>query len=191
MSELSPMALSLRAASVEVEHYVGEDGWDQPGRLFALVATEELVEAQPDLAIELGVHTGTADLLTPVEQEIDVNDRTLEELLSRIAWPPAVVGVLAVVERVVLPPEVEAEVPDEPEQADRFAADHPAREDVRIVASVLRSGESHCVLRLRSRDSDDDLVHGADLVPALVGALRETLEHDPGNEVEEDWGPDE
>ncbi len=191
MSELSPMALSLRTASVEVEHYVGEDGWDQPGRLFALVATEELVEAQPDLAIELGVHTGTADLLTPVEQEIDVNDRTLEELLSRIAWPPAVVGVLAVVERVVLPPEVEAEVPDEPEQADRFAADHPAREDVRIVASVLRSGESHCALRLRSRDSDDDLVHGADLVPALVGALRETLEHDPGNEVEEDWGPDE
>lgn len=191
MTEMTANALSLRGVTVEVERYVGEDGWDQPGRLFALVPTAELVEAQPDIAIELGVHTGTAEPLTPVEQEIDVNDRTLEELLSIIAWPAAVAGVLAVVERVVLPPEVENDVPDEPDQADAFAAEHPAREDVRIVAGVLRTGEAHCVLRLRSHDSDEHLVHGYDLVPGLVAALRETLEADAGDEVDEDWGPDE
>lgn len=183
---LAADALALRAAVVEAERYVGEDGWDQPGRLFALVPTSELLEAEPDLAMELGVHSGTAESLTPVEQEIDVNDRTLEELLGMIAWPPSVVGAMAVVERVVLPPSVESELPDDEERAVAFAAEHAAREDVRIVAGVLRSGAAHCVLRLRSRDSDDNLVHGADLVPRLVAALRETLETD-----DEEWGPGE
>lgn len=177
-SETSPTALALRTAVVEVEHYVGDDGWDQHGRLFALVPTAELLEAEPDLAMELGVHSSTAETLTPVEQEIDVNDRTLEELLGMIAWPESVVGVLAAVERVVLPPSAEADVPEDEERAVAFAAEHAAREDVRIVAGVLRSGEAHCVLRLRSRDDDDNLVHGADLVPLLVSALRETLEDD-------------
>jgi hypothetical protein len=190
MSELTQEALSLRGVVVEVEHFVGEDGWDQPGRLFALVSTPELLDMQPDIALELGAHHGTAPL-TPVEQEIDVNDRTLEELLGIIAWPPAVVGVMAVVERVVLPPEAEGDLPDEASEADRYAADHPAREDVRIVAGVLRTGEAHCVLRLRSQDSDEHLVHGPDLVPALVSALRETLDADAGDDVDQDWGPDE
>lgn len=175
-------SVSLRTAVVEVERYVGEDGWDQPGRLFALVPTGDLLEAEPDLAMELGVHSGTAEPLTPVEQEIDVNDRTLEELLGTIAWPPTVVGALAVVERVVLPPSVEAEVPADEDRAVAFAAEHAAREDVRIVAGVLRSGEAHCVLRLKSRGSDDNLVHGVDLVPQLVTALQETLEDDGDEE---------
>ncbi len=191
MTEVRADALSLRIAVVEVEHYVGDDGWDQPGRLFALVPTEHLLEAEPDLAMELGVHANTAEPLTPVEQEIDVNDRTLEELLGMIAWPPSVVGVLAVVERVVLPPSVEADVPGDAERAMAFAAEHAAREDVRIVAGVLRSGEAHCALRLRSRDSDENLVHGEDLVPQLVTALRDTLEEDAGDGGNQDWGSGE
>jgi len=196
-TETAPAALSLRTSVVEVEHYVGEDGWDQPGRLFALVPTADLLEAEPDLALELGVHSSTAEPLTPVEQEIDVNDRTLEELLGMIAWPPSVVGVLAVVERVVLPPSVEGDLPDDTERAVAFAAEHAAREDVRIVAGVLRSGEAHCVLRLKSRDDDDNLVHGTDLVPQLVTALRQTLESDADagddgdGDDDEDWGPGE
>jgi len=184
------LVASLRAVVAEVEHYVSDDGWDQPGRLFALVPTAQLVEAEPDLAIELGVHASSHEALTPVEQEIDQNVRSLEELLRRIAWPSAVVGVVAVVERVVLPPAAEQEVPPEDDLAAAFAAEHPAREDVRIAAGVLRSGESHCVLRLRSHDDDDHLVHGADLVPRLLAGLRETLEA-ADDEVSQDWGPDE
>lgn len=188
---VAPTAGSLRAAVVEVEHYVSDDGWDQPGRLFALVPTVELVEAEPELAVELGVHASTYEALTPVEQEIDPTIRSLEALLGKIAWPSAVVGVVAVVERVVLPPRVEQELPPEDDLAVAFAAEHPAREDVRIAAGMLRTGESHCVLRLRSHDDDEHLVHGADLVPRLLAALRETLEEADDDEVGQDWGPDE
>jgi hypothetical protein len=179
MTEGSANFASLRGVVVEVEGFVRDDGWDQPGRLFALVSTAELLETQPHLAAELGAsHSAAPSEITPVEQEVDHSRRSLEELLEMIAWPPAVVGALAVVERVVLPPEAEDDVPDDPDEADRYAAAHPQREDVRVAAGVLRSGESHCVIRLRSHDSDDYLLHGADLAPGLVGALRETLEAD-------------
>jgi hypothetical protein len=188
----APYLESLQSAVLEVERYASADGWDQPGRLFALVPTANLVDAEPDLAIELGVHESTYETLTPVEQEIDQNVRSLEELLTRIAWPSTVVGVVAVVERVVLPPAAEQQVPADDQLAAAFAAEHPAREDVRIAAGVLRTGESHCVLRLRSHDDEEHLIHGADLVPKLVSGLRETLEAaDDDDEPEQDWGPDE
>lgn len=173
--ELSGHALALRMAVVEAERHTSADGWDQPGRLFALVATGDLVAAEPDLAIELGISNGTANLFTPVEQELSDPVESLEELLARITWPDTVAGTMAVVERVVLPPEAEAEVPDDPETASAFAAEHPDHEDVRIAVGVLRSGESHSVVRMRSHDSDDALLHGSDMVPSLVVAMRETL----------------
>jgi hypothetical protein len=155
------------------------------------VATQDLVESRPELVPELGAGHSRPDFpLTPVEQEIDAAASPLEDLLDVIAWPPAVVGALAVVERVVLPPEAELDVPEERDLAERFAAEHPDRQDVRIAAGVLRTGESHCVIRLRSHDDDDHLLHGADLVPNLVAALRETLEADAGD-AGEDWGHDE
>jgi hypothetical protein len=174
--ELSPLGVELRVSVVTAERHCSDAGWDQPARLFALVRTEELVTAEPELAAELGVAGGDPDLFTPVEQELDDPSQPLEELLGRIMWPDAVEGVLAVMERVVLPPEVEAEVPDDPGSARAFAAGHPARDDVRIAAGVLRSGEAHCVLRMRAHDDDNALLHGPDLVPGLVAALRETLE---------------
>lgn len=181
----------LREAVLEVEHYVSDDGWDQTGRLFALVPTGELLEAEPELAIELGVHSNTHEALTPVEQEIDGEVRSLEELLGRIAWPSSVIGVVAVVERLVLPPAAENEVPEEQARAMAYAAEHPEREDVRIAAGVLRVGQAHCVLRLRSHDDEDHLVQGPDLVPGLLAALRETLEVPDDDQVDQDWGPDE
>lgn len=174
-SELSPEALGLRIAVVEVEAYASESGWDQPARLFALVRTDELAIAEPELAAELGVG-GHPELFTPVEQELDEPAGSLEHLLDRISWPEAVEGTLAVVERVVLPPEAEDQVPSDPEAATAFAARHQDREDVRIAVGVLRSGESHCVVRMRAHDTEDDLLHGSDVVPGLVQALRETLE---------------
>ena len=173
--ELSDPALGLRMAVVEVERHTSEHGWDQPARLFAIVRTTELAEAEPELAAELGISDGTADLFTPVEQELEASPETLEELLGRIEWPDAVEGAMAVVERLVLPPDAEETVPDDPSEAAEFAAAHEQREDVRIAVGVLRSGEAHCVLRMRKHDSDDALLHGPDVVPGLVTALRETL----------------
>jgi hypothetical protein len=174
--ELSQTAVALRVAVVQAERHCSDSGWDQPSRLFALVRTDELSAAEPELAAELGITDGSADVFTPVEQELDDPAQPLEELLGRIMWPDAVAGAMAVMERVVLPPEVEPEVPDDPVQAEAFAAEHAEREDVRIAAGVLRSGEAHCVLRMRSHDDDNAFLHGSDLVPGLVGVLRETLE---------------
>jgi hypothetical protein len=174
--ESSSTALALRIAVVEVEAHASDSGWDQPSRLFALVRTTELAAAEPELAAELGIHDSSAALFTPVEQDLEHHNEPVEELLAGITWPEEVDGALVVIERVVLPPEAEEQVPDEPAAASAFAVAHARREDVRIAAGVLRSGESHCVLRLRSHDSDDALMHGGEVVPRLVQALRETLE---------------
>lgn len=169
----------LRSVVAEVERYASASGWDSPSRLFALVRTAELAAAEPALAAELGIPDDAAELYTPVEQELEERSGSLEELLGRITWPEAVEGALAVVERVVLPPEAEDDVPDDPGAAAEYAAGHDASQDVRIAVGVLRSGEAHCVLRMRSHDSDDAVLHGPDVVPGLVLALRETLEEEP------------
>jgi hypothetical protein len=175
LGELSTQMLGLRIAVVEVERHASLAGWDQPARLYALVPTEELAAAEPELAAELGVATGAAELYTPVEQELDVHAGSLEALLGQITWPPSVAGALAVVERLVLPPDAEEAVPDDPTEARTYAGAHPDREDVRIAVGALRGGQTHCVVRLRSHDSDDALLHGPEIVPGLVRALHETL----------------
>jgi hypothetical protein len=172
---VSSTAIALRIAVVEVERHASGSGWDQPARLFALVPTVELAAAEPHLAAELGITDGSEQVLTPVEQELEEDQRSLDDLLGEIMWPESVVGALAVLERVVLPPQAESAVPDDPAEAMAFAAEHPDREDVRIAVGVLRSGEAHCVLRMRSHDDEDALIHGSDVVPHLVEALRETL----------------
>ena len=61
-----------------------------------------------------------------------------------------------------------------------YAAQHPDRQEVRIVAGVLRTGESFCALRLRSHDQDDSVVGAPDLVPALLELMHATFEPEPG-----------
>ena len=110
----------LRRATLEIDAASTQAGWDQPSRLFALVPTDELAAAEPQLAAELGVGDGSHQLLTPIEQELDDHDVSLEQLLGQIMWPVSVVGALAVLERVVLPPPAEEAVPADP--ADAIAA---------------------------------------------------------------------
>lgn len=173
---MTPAERDLRIATVEVERHCAVEGWDAPARLFALVGTAALMRAEPQLAAELGLDPETSEAYTPIDQELAADAGDLERVLEQVAFPETVDGVVAVVERLVLPPDAESELPDEAEAAATFAAQHERREDVRIAAGVLRSGERHCVLRLRRHDDDHKLVHGDDLVPGLVRALHETLE---------------
>lgn len=162
----------------EIEAHAAASGWDQPERLFAVVETADLVQREPQLAEALGVAADEAPAgYTPVEQETATDG--LEDLLTEISWPPEVAGCAAVVERLVLPPEADDQIPDDPAEAREFAAAHPARQEVRLVAAVLRSGTAACALRLRSHDDPESVVIGPDLVPALVELLRATLEDMP------------
>jgi hypothetical protein len=161
----------LPTAVLEIERHAAEVGWNQPARLFALVETARLLEREPHLADSLG-----EAVLTPIEQEGLTPGNPLEDQLTGISWPETVHGCAALVERVVLPPQVESELPDEPDRAASFAVEHPERQEVRIVAAATRTGASYCALRMRAHDADDAVLTGSDLVPGLVDLVRATLD---------------
>lgn len=163
----------VRQAALEVEGHVGEAGWDQAPRLFALVLTSEVLAAQPELADQLG----EPDSYTPVEQELPPG-REVEELLPEIGWPAEVHGCAVVMERLTLPAEVEAQVPADPAAAVEFAAGHPDRQEMRIVAAVLRDGTTHTAVRPRV-PAEAPLIEGPALVPGLVELLNATLLDEP------------
>lgn len=174
-AEVDPV---LRGAVLEVEAHLAQTGWDQPARLYALVPTTDLLAREPSLAAAMGLdEAAAAGSLTPVEQEALPPDRSLESVLEEIMWPPDVFGCAAVVERLVLPPSADPDIPDEPAAAEEFAAAHPERQEVRIVAGATREGATHCAIRLRSHDDDDSVVESTDLVPALLELLLGTLEN--------------
>lgn len=182
MSTPHPLAPALSPLVVDVEQQVAREGWEQPARLFALVETSDLVRRDPALAEELGLAGSDAPPLTPVEQDDLPPGVELEDLLGQIAWPAEVAGTMVAVERLVLPPEAEAELPADPEQVAAWAASHPARRDVRLVAGVLRDGSRYCAVRVRpdadnpgDSDPEGDLLTGDDLAPALTDALAATL----------------
>jgi hypothetical protein len=170
---------ALAAAVLEVESHIAAGGWDQPARLYALVDTAQLVEREPALAAAMGLDSSSAQgSLTPVEQDQLAPDRPLETVLESIVWPANVAGCAAVVERLVLPPDADADIPEDPSRAEEFAREHPDRQEVRIVAGVTRTGSTYCALRLRAHDDDQSVVGGSDLVPGLLALLGATLEEE-------------
>jgi len=176
-SPTAPEHPALAAAVLEIEGHVAAGGWDQPARLYALVRTAELVRQEPALAEMMGLEEAPdEDSLTPVEQDGLPAGRQLEEFLEEVLWPEGVDGCAAVVERLVLPPEVDADIPEDPAAAAAFAAEHPLRQEVRMVAGAARDGGSYCALRMRSHDDDLAVVDGTDLVPGLLALLHQTLE---------------
>jgi hypothetical protein len=175
---------ALAAAVLEIEAHVAAAGWDRNSRLYALVDTARIVASEPEVAAAMGLDASSEQgSLTAVEQDSLPEGTEFENLLAGIIWPADVVGCAAVVERLVLPPEADAHIPEDPDQAVEFAATHPLRQEVRIVAGATRAGATYCALRMRAHDDDQSVVGGADLVPELLELLRATLhdEHDEGD----------
>ena len=176
MAESLSDDVALKAAVHEIESHVAGSGWDQPARIYALVDTASLVRREPTLAAAMRLdEEGAEGSLTPVEQDQLPRDTRLEEILETISWPAEVTGCAAVVERLVLPPDADRDLPQDAGAAEAFAREHPDRQDVRIAAGVMRSGATYCALRLRAHDDDRSVVGGADLVPGLVSLLGATL----------------
>jgi hypothetical protein len=170
----------LEEVVLDLERHSAQEGWDGAPRLYALVRSTELRRAEPDLADQLGLPPDT-DTLAALEQPALPDKAGVEDALATIAWPDGVEGCALVLERVVLPPDVEGEIPDDEAEAAEFAASHPRREDVRMIVGVLRDGARHSALRLRRHDTDDEVLTGPDLVPTLAEALAATFDPDePG-----------
>lgn len=171
---------ALATAVLEIEAHVAGDGWDRPARLYALVDTGELVAQEPALAAAMGIDgPGDEGSFTPIEQEGLPPGQPLEEALHSIVWPESVAGCAAVIERLVLPPGADDDIPDDPTAAELFAREHPDRQEVRMVAGVTRAGASYCALRLRAHDDEQSVVNGTELVPGLLELLHATLHDTP------------
>ncbi len=161
----------LAIAVAEVEEFAGAAGWDAPPQMFALVATADLIAAEPSLAASLAA---TARY-TPIAQEA-LPEGELSDALAQISWPPEVSGCVLVQEIVVLPPEAGERLSADPDAAATEAALHPDRTEARLAAGVLRDGRgAACLLRLRG-EHDASPLRGADLAPNLIAALRLTFE---------------
>ena len=135
----------LEEVVFDLERHSAAAGWDAPPRLYALVETSDLRRQEPALAAELGI-PADVDSIAALEQPPLAGDASIEDLLGTIAWPPQVDGCALVMERIVLPPDAEAEVPDE--DVDGWATGHPRREDLRRSPCCLRgegrrTGDGH------------------------------------------------
>jgi hypothetical protein len=172
-------ASPLTRAVLEIDEYVSGLGWDQPARLFALVDTARLRAEQPSLADRLGLE-GEQETsgLTPIEQDEIPTDGPLDEFLGTIAWPDAVAGCALTIERLMLPPSAEEQVPQGLGEAElaKWVANHPDRQEVRMTVAVLRDGARESALRLREKDSPTEVLTGSGLVPGLAEALTATFD---------------
>jgi hypothetical protein len=175
-SQPQPVADPLTIAALDTERHVAASGWDQNPRLFALVSTADLLEREPQLRAGLSGSDLAEGALSAIEQENLPRTSSLESLLGTLSWPDTVVGAALAVERIVVPPEAERHLPDDPAKAVDALAAHPDRRDVRLLVAVLRGGQSRCLLRQRAHDRDDQVALGDDIAPGLVHALRATLQ---------------
>ena len=171
-----PVADPLSIAALDTERHVAASGWDQNPRLFALVPTSDLVAREPHLKAQLKGADLAEGALSAIEQEDLPPTSNLESLLGGIAWPDTVVGAALAVERIVVPPEAERDLPVHADSAVDALAAHPLRQDVRLLVAVTRDGQSRCLLRQRAHDRDDQVALGEDIAPGLVHALRATLQ---------------
>lgn len=169
------MPTRLDALTLDLERHAASAGWDQAPRLFALVETADLVRREPQLAEQLGLAAAGPGDLTPVDQGDLPGHSSLEELLGGISWPAEVLGAALVVERLMVPPTVEADMPQDEGDALRWLAEHPQRQEVRLAVAVLRDGSRSSAIRMRAHDDETSVLTGADLVPGLGDALAATL----------------
>lgn len=151
---------------MELERDAAGHGWDRPPRLYALVSTPDVLEREPQLRLALADRTGA---LTAMEQDGLPTDLPLHAFLRTIEWPADVLGAAAVLERLIVPDESAA--PQQVGDLNDWAASHPNRQEVRIIAGVMRDGSRFCAMRLRSHDDESAVLTGPDLVPGLVEAL--------------------
>ena len=173
----SDSADALVAALLELDRHVGRDGWDQPPRLFALVLTDLLAEAEPALSRRLGLRSteagGLPGALTAIEQDEFRSTGDLTRDLAGLEWPESVYGCALATVRLFLPAAYEAELPSEPGAAAAMVAAHPQRQELRVVVGADRAGNRHGVGRLASRP--EELLGAPDLVPGLTSSLAHTL----------------
>ncbi|HEV2927358.1 MAG TPA: PPA1309 family protein [Propionibacteriaceae bacterium] len=180
---------ALVAALVELDRHVGRNGWDTPPRLFALVLSNVLAAAEPQLSAELAAGAGVQGgrppsgepratdaapgALTAIEQDEFISSGDLTRDLAHLEWPETVYGCALATVQMFLPADTDVDLPADPEAAAEAVASHPQRQEIRVVVGADRAGNRHGVARLAAQP--DELLGAPDLVPGLAAALAHTL----------------
>lgn len=172
---------ALRNVTLEIEKHVAKGGWDAPIRLFALIKAQAALAANPQLAKELPADVQAEAITDPntlfsVEQEQLPEFSSLGELLGSIIWPAEVDGAAICCERIVLPPSAELDLPTDDSELKKVLATHPQRQDVRMVAAVMRDGSTWGAIRMKEHDHDEMVLSGANIVEGLTEALKQTFD---------------
>ncbi len=175
---------ALRAVTNEIEAGAARLGWDKPPSIYALVQTQALLET-PDLPADVEADLreawdGTTTHLSAILQDSISDD--VEDVLPKLAWPETVTGAALTLERLVAPPEVEAQAPEDPDEAAEFISNHPLSAEVRLTVGATRNGDSWCAIRTRDFDDPAHVVAGENLVPLLVEGLQNSLLPDTASE---------
>lgn len=184
---LSPQMQALRDATIDIEKHVAAAGWDAPVRVFALVNAKKALSQTPQLAAELPAELLSENLtddytLLSIEQSELPDAASIGELLGRIYWPDNVDGAAVSVERIVLPPAAEVDLPEDETQALQVLQNHPQRQDVRMVAARMRDGSTWGALRMRDYDKDSMVLSSSNLLEGLCAALAVTFSEFPETE---------
>jgi hypothetical protein len=158
---------SLHTVLLELSDQVAAEGWGQPPRLFALVSTADLQRDDPAFAAQLGLAEVDPAIAPWTALEDDFSNSALEE----VAWPATVDGCAVAMERITLPPAVEADLPADPAEAARWVAEHPDRQEIRLVACMLRDGTRDASVRFRAHDTREDMLFGPELISAELAAV--------------------
>ena len=155
-----PVLDPLSIVALDTERHVAGAGWDQPPRLFALVRTATLVEREPQLLTRLSIADQAPDALTAIEQEglPPVLEPRVDPRPDRLAAGRRRVRVRRRAGRRAAGRR--AGPPADSEAAVEALARHPDRQDVRLLAAVLRDGTSVCLIRQRAHDADDAVATG-------------------------------
>lgn len=179
---IDPHHVALAHAVHDIETNVAQLGWDRPSTIYALVPSRTLLDDPAGLPDELRQQltaqaTSLPHHLTAILQDT-VPGQSAEESLTHICWPDTVTGMAVALERVSVPPEAEKDAPSDPDAALSYFSTHPDREEIRIVAGVLRTGQTWCAIRSRRLDDEGKVAEASDLVPDLTDALLLTFQED-------------
>jgi hypothetical protein len=111
--------------------------------------------------------------LTAIEQDEFASSGDLTRDLAHLEWPETVYGCALATVRLFLPADTDVELPADPDAAAAAVAQHPQRQEIRVVVGADRAGNQHCVARIATQPHE--LLGAPDLVPGLAAALAHTL----------------
>ncbi|MCF4006102.1 PPA1309 family protein [Corynebacterium uropygiale] len=159
---------------MEAVEYIHAEGWDADSpTLFALVPTALMSVELPD--VDEDTTPLTLVVQDPLPPTIRPGSPELADYLTRTVWPTAVEG-------IVLAQEIRYRDTSDPAQTEP----RPAR----LFSGVLRDGAELTLLQLRPSEEEleeqgpfaEDRIElrgGPEVAPAVIEALRFSLEQDP------------